>query len=56
MKKHALRCVALHSIIVFDCIVRPYTRDRYRVGIPRELSKFRTQPWLSVQGTYRTLV
>ena len=32
------------------CIMRPYTEgrlDRYRIDIPRELSKIRTQPWLS---------
>ena len=32
------------------CVMRPYTEgllDRYRIGIPRELSKIRTQPWLS---------
>ena len=32
------------------CIMRPYTDgrlDRYRIGIPRELSEIRTQPWLS---------
>ena len=31
------------------CIMRPYTEgrlDRYRIDIPRELSKIRTQPWL----------
>ena len=36
--------------IVLYCIMRPYTEgrlDRYRVGIPRELSEIRTQPWLS---------
>ena len=30
--------------------MRPYTKgrlDRYRIGIPRELSEIRTQPWLS---------
>ena len=30
------------------CIMRPYTEgllDRYRLGIPRELSEIRTQPW-----------
>ena len=25
--------------------------DRYRIGIPRELSEIRTQPWLS-EGSY----
>ena len=32
------------------CIMRPYTEgqlDRYRIGIPQELSEIRTQPWLS---------
>ena len=36
--------------IVLFCIMRPYTEgrlDRYRIGIPRELSEIRTQPWLS---------
>ena len=31
------------------CILRPYTDgrlDRYRIGIPQELSEIRTQPWL----------
>ena len=30
--------------------MRPYTEgrlDRYRIGIPRELSEIRAQPWLS---------
>ena len=30
--------------------MRPYTEgrlDRYRIGIPRELSEIRTQSWLS---------
>ena len=30
--------------------MRPYTDgrlDRYRIGIPRELSEISTQPWLS---------
>ena len=34
---------------VLYCIMRPYTDrrlDRYRMGIPRELSEIRTQPWL----------
>ena len=36
--------------IVLYCIMRPCTDgrlDRYRIGIPRELSEIRTQPWLS---------
>ena len=36
--------------IVLYCIMRPYTDgrlDRCRIGIPRELSEIRTQPWLS---------
>ena len=36
------RCLALH--------LGPYTEsrlDRYHIGIPRELSEIRTQPWLS---------
>ena len=44
----------LHSrvlyCIVLYCILRPYTDGpigRYRIGIPRELSEIRTQPWLS---------
>ena len=39
-----MRCIVLY------CIMRPYTDgrlDRYRIGIPRELSEIRTQPWLS---------
>ena len=38
-----------HSIVLY-CIMRPYTDgrlDRCRIGIPRELSEIRTQPWLS---------
>ena len=38
-----------HDIVLY-CIMRPYTEgqlDRYRIGIPRELSEIRTQPWLS---------
>ena len=34
--------------------MRPYTDgrlDRYRIGIPRELSEIRTQPWLSDTNT-----
>ena len=36
--------------MVLYCVMRPYTEgrlDRYRIGIPRELSEIRTQPWLS---------
>ena len=36
--------------IILYCILRPYTEgrlDRYRIGIPRELSEIHTQPWLS---------
>ena len=39
--------------IVLYCILRPYTDgrlDRYRIGIPRELSEIRTQPWLSEES------
>ena len=39
----------LHCIVLY-CIMRPYTEgclDRYRIGIPRELSEIRNQPWLS---------
>ena len=35
---------------VLYCIMRPCTDgrlDRYHIGIPRELSEIRTQPWLS---------
>ena len=38
-----------HTIVLY-CIMRPCTDgrlDRYRIGIPRELSEIRTQPWLS---------
>ena len=38
-----------HNIVLY-CIMRPCTDgrlDRYRIGIPRELSEIRTQPWLS---------
>ena len=38
------------SCIVLYCIMRPYTDgrlDRYRIGVPREMSEIRTQPWLS---------
>ena len=40
----------LLSINYLYCIMRPYTEGRlesYRIGIPRELSEIRTQPWLS---------
>ena len=43
-----LYCIVLYCIVLF-CIVRPYAEgrlDRYRIGIPRELSEIRTQPWL----------
>ena len=42
--RNVLYCIVLY------CIMRPYTDgrlDRYRIGIPRELSEIRTQPWLS---------
>ena len=42
-------CFALY------CIRRPFTEgrlDRYRIGIPRELSEIRTQPWLSEDPYY----
>ena len=35
-----------HRFVLY-CIMRPYTHgrlDRYRIGIPRELSEIRTQP------------
>ena len=44
-----LYCIVLYCIVLY-CIMRPYTDgrlDRYRIGIPRELSEIRTQPWLS---------
>ena len=44
-----LYCIVLYCIVLY-CIMRPYTEgrlDRYRIGIPRELSEIRTQPWLS---------
>ena len=40
------------------CIMRPYTEgqlDRYRIGIPRELSEIRTQPWLSEESNLRSI-
>ena len=46
----ALHCTALHYCIALYCIMRSYTDgqlDRYRIGIPRELSEIRTQLWLS---------
>ena len=42
-------CIVLYCIVLY-CIMRPYTDgrlDRYRIGIPRELTEIRTQPWLS---------
>ena len=39
-----------YCIVLLYCIMRPYTDgrlDRYCIGIPRELSEIRTQPWLS---------
>ena len=36
--------------IVWYCIMRSYTvcrLERYRIGIPRELSEIRTEPWFS---------
>ena len=39
--------------IVSYHIMRPYTEgrlDRYRIGIPWELSEIRTQPWLSEES------
>ena len=42
-------CIVLYCIVLY-CIMRPYTEgrlDRYRIGIPWELSEIRTQPWLS---------
>ena len=44
-----LYCIVLYCIVLY-CIIRPHTEgrlDRYRIGIPRELSKIGTQPWLS---------
>ena len=42
-------CIVLYCVLLF-CIMRPYTEgwlDRYRIGVPPELSEIRTQPWLS---------
>ena len=38
-----------YILIVLYCIVLYYEArlGRYRIGIPRELSEIRTQPWLS---------
>ena len=57
-------CIVLYCIVLY-CIMRPYPEgrlDRSRIGIPRELSEIRTQPWLgegsfnlrsmSLKGTY----
>ena len=44
------RFMSAKYCIAFYCMMRPYTEgrlDRYRIGIPRELSEIRTQPWLS---------
>ena len=44
-----LYCIVLYCIVLY-CIMRPYTDgrlDRYRIGISRELTEIRTQPWLS---------
>ena len=44
------RMISIKAYIVLYCIMRPYTEgrlDRYCIGIPRELSEIRTQPWLS---------
>ena len=43
-----LYCIVLYCIVLY-CMLRPYTEgrlDRYRIGIPRELSEIRTQTWL----------
>ena len=37
-----LYCIVLHCIVLY-CIVL----DRYRIGIPLEVSEIRNQPWLS---------
>ena len=40
----------IDNCIVLYCIMMPYTEgrlDRYHIGIPRELSEIRTQPWLN---------
>ena len=40
-----LYCIVLYCIVLY-CIMRSYTEgrlDRYRIGIPRELSEIRTQ-------------
>ena len=46
---HYFKMLLLYCIVLY-CIMRSYTDDRldrYRIGIPRELSEIRTQPWLS---------
>ena len=38
------------DMCILYCIMRPYTEerlDRYRIGVPPELSEICTQPWLS---------
>ena len=38
-----------HLLLLCYCVMRPYTEgrlDHYLIGIPRELSEIRTQPWL----------
>ena len=39
-------CIVLYCIVLWDPILMARL-DRYRIGIPRELSEIRTQPWLS---------
>ena len=37
-------------MFALHCIMRPYTEgrlDRYRIGIPREMSEIRPQLWLN---------
>ena len=52
MLTHNLYVIKLTYYIVLYCIVLYYealqvSLDRYRIGIPRELSEINTQTWLS---------
>ena len=50
---HTYCIVYIHIVLctcMMYCVMRPYSEgrlDRYRIGIPLELSEVRTQPWLS---------
>ena len=47
-----LYCIVLYCIVLY-CIMRPNNEgrlDRYRIGIPRELSEVRTLSWLSEES------